>query len=79
MKTQSFLVNALNSRKQDLRRLEDQIRVLNPLSVLERGYSVTTTGDGTVVKDAGSLKKGARVITRVHKGSFASDVTGVDL
>ncbi len=78
MRSQSCLTNALNARKQDLRRIEDQIRVLNPLSVLDRGYSVTCNTDGAVVKDASSLKKGDRLFTMLHKGKVESEVTQCD-
>ena len=59
------------------RRLEHaatKMRLLSPYGVLERGYSLTRTEDGTVVRDAASLKRGTRLVTRLAKGEFASEV-----
>jgi exodeoxyribonuclease VII large subunit len=68
------LESALAERKQNLRRLEVQLRALNPLSVLNRGYSLTLTADGTVVRDIEQLKTGDSLKTRLAKGSFISEV-----
>jgi hypothetical protein len=68
------LESALAERKQNLRRLEVQLRALNPLSVLNRGYSLTLTDDGTVVRDAASVKKGDLLTTRFAKGTVTSEV-----
>ena len=61
-------------RKQTLQRLEAQLRALNPLAVLDRGYSLTQTEDGTVVRDAEKLKRGDLLKTRLAKGSVLSEV-----
>jgi exodeoxyribonuclease VII large subunit len=58
-------------------RLNGQLRALSPLSVLERGYSVTTREDGTVLKDSSDLEKGTLVKTRLAKGVFESKVSVV--
>ena len=68
------LESALAERKQNLRRLEVQLRALNPLSVLNRGYSLTLTDDGAVVRDAASVKKGDLLTTRFAKGTVTSEV-----
>jgi len=69
------LQSAVAERKQTLKRLEAQLRALSPLGVLERGYSLTETADGTVVRDAKELKKGDMLKTRFAKGSVISEVT----
>jgi exodeoxyribonuclease VII large subunit len=68
------LQSAVAERKQTVRRLEVQLRVLSPLGVLERGYSLTETADGAVVRDAGRLKKGDLLRTRFAKGTVLSEV-----
>lgn len=72
------LETALTERKQTLRRLEVQLRALNPLAVLERGYSLTQTEDGVVIRDIAQLKQGATVRTRLLKGTFISEVKNTD-
>ena len=46
----------------------------SPYGVLERGYSLTTAADGSVVKDAATLKSGDRIVTRFASGEAASVV-----
>ena len=51
-----------------LQKAEAQLKAYSPYGVLERGYSLTTTADGSVVKDATVLKKGDRLTMRFAKG-----------
>ena len=55
-------------------RLADRLRLLSPYGVLERGYSLTRTEDGAVVRDASALAPGTRLVTRLAKGEFVSEV-----
>ena len=51
-----------------------QLKAYSPYGVLERGYSLTTAPDGSVVKDAATLRKGDCLTTRFAKGSATSVV-----
>lgn len=62
------------SRRQKIERLESQLRALGPLAVLDRGYSITQTEDGKVVRDAAQVAAGTKLKTRVAKGVIASEV-----
>ncbi len=66
--------SVIAERKQNLRRIEVQLRVLSPLAVLDRGYSLTQTEDGVVVRDIAQIKTGGMVRTRLAKGTFISEV-----
>jgi len=68
------LQTAVAERKHDLKRLKAQLQAYSPLGVLERGYSLTETADGTVVRDAKKLKKGDLLKTRFAKGTVLSEV-----
>jgi exodeoxyribonuclease VII large subunit len=68
------LTAAVKERAQNLRRLEVQLRALSPLAVLERGYSLTQTEDGNVVRDTAALKTGDLLRTRFSKGIVLSEV-----
>jgi exonuclease VII large subunit len=68
------LESAVAERKQNLRRLEAQLRALSPLAVLDRGYSLTETETGVVVRNATDVKTGDRIKTRFAKGSVTSEV-----
>ena len=68
------LQSAVAERKQNVRRLEAQLRALSPLGVLDRGYSLTETEAGAVVRDASDVKTGDRLKTRFSKGTILSEV-----
>jgi len=68
------LESAVTEKRQSVRRLEVQLRALSPLAVLDRGYSLTQTADGEVVRDADRLKKGDMLKTRFAKGTVISEV-----
>lgn len=60
--------------KQDMKRLEVQLRALNPRAVLVRGYSITMDGQRQVLRVAKKLEQGQRVHTIVAEGEFDSEV-----
>ena len=68
------LKSAVAERKQDLKRLKAQLQAYSPLGVLDRGYSLTETANGMVVRDAKKLKKGDLLKTRFAKGTVLSEV-----
>ena len=57
-----------------LQKAEAQLKAYSPYGVLERGYSLTTAADGSVVKDAATLKAGDVLTTRLAKGAVESVV-----
>lgn len=72
------LQSAVAEKKQNVKRLKAQLRALSPLGVLDRGYSLTETETGDVVRDADAVKKGDRLKTRFAKGSVTSEVINSD-
>ena len=65
---------ALEARKAVVIRREAQLRALNPLAILTRGYSVTLDGNGRVVQSVRGVRTGMRLRTRVTDGEFQSEV-----
>ena len=57
-----------------LQKAEAQLRAYSPYGVLERGYSLTTAADGSVVRDAKKVKAGDVLMTRLAKGAVESRV-----
>ena len=45
----------------------------SPYGVLERGYSLTTAADGSIVKDAATVRKGDLLTTRLANGEVRSE------
>ena len=62
---------------QDIRRYTMQLRALNPLAVLQRGYSVTRGEDGRIILKTDDLHKGEVIVTQVGDGSFESEVINI--
>ncbi|GAB6156901.1 exodeoxyribonuclease VII large subunit [Desulfotomaculum varum] len=54
--------------------LAGKLHVLSPLATMARGYSITTTREGKVVTDAGSIDIGQRVLVLLHQGKLACQV-----
>ena len=52
--------------------LERQLRALSPVAVLERGYSLTRSADGKLVRSVRQVAVGARLRTQVADGTFES-------
>lgn len=58
-----------------LKGLEMRLASLGPEQVLARGYSITTDAEsGKVVQKASTVARGAKLITRVHRGTLTSRV-----
>ena len=55
--------------------LERQLRMLNPLAVLGRGYSLTCRPDGSVVRTADEVEKNDPLVTTLADGKVISKVT----
>jgi exodeoxyribonuclease VII large subunit len=53
---------------------ERAVRALDPRRVLERGYTVTRTGDGRVVRRAVDVAPGDELMTELASGHIASRV-----
>jgi exodeoxyribonuclease VII large subunit len=73
------LINAANNRlKQFTQRLQNASQTLHavsPLATLNRGYAlVTEPTSGNVIRSTAQLKAGDKVITRLGKGRFTSQV-----
>jgi len=57
-----------------LNALEQRLKALNPLAVLQRGYAIVSTMDGRNVRWVGQVKSGDALHVRVSDGTFAAEV-----
>jgi exodeoxyribonuclease VII large subunit len=68
--------HALFVRKQKLLVARERLRLLSPLNVLERGFSVTRdAATGRVVRDASKVTAGHVLLTQLHRGQVTSVVS----
>jgi exodeoxyribonuclease VII large subunit len=69
---------AHEDRVHRLDRAVSRLKLLSPLSVLERGYSITLDSQtGQVLREAAGLESGRRLLTKFHRGEVGSVVTRV--
>ncbi len=64
----------LQKTQQRFQRVESVLRVLAPEATLRRGYSITKTVDGRLIRSTKEVRSGLRLVTRVADGEFASEV-----
>ncbi len=62
------------SRRRGLEGLQGKLESLSPLSVLERGYTLTRRADGHVVTGAAGLKVGDAIAVRFRDGEVGAEV-----
>ena len=67
----------LEDKKESLKNLEEQLKLLNPHSVLSRGYSISLDKNGKPIKSIKNIQKDDEVITLLGDGKIRSKV--VDL
>ena len=69
----------IKDKVQDLRKhldnLSTQINLLKPDNILKRGYSISYTKDGKIIKNVKDVKVGEVIITTLANGSLSSEVT----
>ena len=68
----------LKARRERLRQVQKQLNLLGPEQVLSRGYSITMdAASGKVLRDAGKVKIGQKLKTRLKAGEIFSEVRKV--
>ena len=73
-KIELHTLSKLKFSKSYLTKLESNIKALDPLSILERGYSIVETEDGKIVKNSREIKAGQKLSTRFATGSASVKV-----
>jgi exodeoxyribonuclease VII large subunit len=64
----------MRERHQKLRLMMTQLGALSPLSVLDRGFSITELNDGTIVRNATQAKTGDKLKIRLASGKLEAEV-----
>lgn len=67
----------LSQATQKLAEVSARLETLSPLQVLARGYSLTHTTNGRLVRDADSVRPGDALVTRLASGEVVSRVEQV--
>ena len=64
----------VRERHQKLQLMMAQLDALSPLSVLNRGFSITATNDGTIVRNSGQVTAGDKLSIRLANGKLDAEV-----
>jgi exodeoxyribonuclease VII large subunit len=67
-------LQCLERARQRFARTEAIARLLGPEATLQRGYSITTDAQGTIIRSQSEVTSGSRIRTRVTDGQFESEV-----
>jgi exodeoxyribonuclease VII large subunit len=65
--------NKLNSQKNSLQQLEQSVKLMDPIQVLKRGYSITLM-DGKTITENTEITQGKTIITKTYFGEIESQV-----
>ena len=68
------LLQRLGTERERVARRQQLLRAADPATALERGFSLTTTATGALVRSVAAVKAGEAVTTRVADGRFESVV-----
>ncbi len=64
----------IDAKLNSIKTLEKELDALNPYKVLQRGYTLTETEDGKVVKSIKDIKPGQKIKTKMKDGIIVSTV-----
>ncbi|MFH0879130.1 MAG: exodeoxyribonuclease VII large subunit [Lentisphaerota bacterium] len=65
----------IKTRSMDIHRWSSQLQALSPEAVLGRGFSITQTRQGKIVRTTADVQPGDGVVTRLAQGTFESTIT----
>ena len=68
---------ALKIKNENFNAIVGKLDVLSPLNILNRGYSITSTDSGRIIKEAKNIKEGDLITTRLSRGEIRSKVKSI--
>ena len=69
--------NTIQNQKNSLQQLEQSIKLMDPIQVLKRGYSISLI-DGKTINENTKIDKGTVILTKTFYGEIESEVTKID-
>lgn len=68
----------LKAREESLKLKMAELNALSPLAVLTRGFSITQTADGRILRDPADTKPGDKLKIRLEKGKLDAEVIAAE-
>lgn len=75
---QNYLKARMTDKRGSFDNMAAKLHALSPLSILERGYSLTFTHDKQLLKDIRGIKAGDEIQSRLRHGTIYSKVTRIE-
>lgn len=69
-------MSLIEKKENKLSLMINSLKLLNPLGILEKGYSIVKSGD-EVISDAKKIKKGSNIQIKMYAGEITAEVTEV--
>jgi len=66
------MLDNLKNKKDDVEQLRVKLKLLSPLNILSKGYSLTTDENGKLIRDVRQVKKGQKIQTSLTDGVLTS-------
>ncbi|KGX90912.1 exodeoxyribonuclease VII large subunit [Pontibacillus halophilus JSM 076056 = DSM 19796] len=76
-RNQRAMKQELGSQQQAFGQLLNKLNLLNPLEIMQRGYAIPFTSDGSVVKTVQDVQPGDSVQVRLKDGVLDAEVRGI--
>jgi exodeoxyribonuclease VII large subunit len=73
---QERVLHAIALRGERLGASHTQLKLLDPVRTLDRGYAMVTAEDGTILRAVAGLRPKDRILIRMRDGSVPAEVTG---
>jgi exodeoxyribonuclease VII large subunit len=75
---QNGLQRRIHAVRRAMERCDGKLDSLSPLAVLERGYSITSTPEGAILKNAEQTAPGQLIRVRLHRGNLKCEVKEIE-
>ncbi len=74
LQLQQSVRHLLQQKQQRLARMSEMLSALSPLATLARGYAIVSTPTGQIIRQAGAVRTGETVRTRLAQGALTCRV-----
>ncbi|MDY7043482.1 exodeoxyribonuclease VII large subunit [Virgibacillus sp. M23] len=75
---QKIMQQTITQKSERLANNLDKLSLLNPLEIMKRGFSISYSEDGTIIKSVSQVKKADRVTVKMMDGDITCDVVRVE-